>query len=182
MEQCGDHLLDFHLPLPTQDGSVLSFQFSSVALSNPMDCSKPGLPVLHHLLELAQTHWVGDAIQLSHPLSSLFPPAFNLSQHQGLFKWINSSHEVAKVLESASASVLPKNTQDWSPLGWTGWISSLSKGLTIHLWHPSTTIQKHQLFGDQLLYNPTLTSIYDYWNKHNFDYMDLCQQSDGSAF
>ena len=82
---------------------------------------------------------------------------------------------------SASASVLPMNIQSWFP-EWTGWISLLSKGLAIHLWHPSTTIQKHQLFGTQLLYNPTLTSIHDYWNKHNFDYMDLCQQSDVSAF
>ena len=60
-----------------------------------MDCSMPGFPVHHQLLELAQTHvhWVGDAIQLSHPLSSPSPPAFNLSQHQGLFQWISSSHD-----------------------------------------------------------------------------------------
>ena len=80
-------------------------QFSSVAescpaLCNPMDCSMPGLPVHHQLPELFQTHvlQVGDAIQPSHPLSSP-SPAFNLSQHQGLFKWVNSSHQVAKVLE-----------------------------------------------------------------------------------
>ena len=68
---------------------------------NPMDCSMPGLPVHHQLLEFTQTHvhHVGDAIQPSHPLSSPFPPAFNLSQHQGLFKWVSSSHHVAKVLE-----------------------------------------------------------------------------------
>ena len=66
-----------------------------------MDCSTPGFPVHHQLLELAQTHvhWVTDAIQPSHPLSSPSPPAFNLSQHQGLFKWVSSSHQVAKVLE-----------------------------------------------------------------------------------
>ena len=66
-----------------------------------MDCSTPGFPVLHHLPELAQIHihWVSDAIQQSHPLSSLSLPAFNLSQHQGLFKWVSSSHQVAKVLE-----------------------------------------------------------------------------------
>ena len=79
-------------------------QFSSVAqlcltLGDPMDCSTPGLPVLYHLPELAQTHvrWVGDAIQPSHPLSSP-SPAFSLSQHQGLFQWVSSSHQVAKVL------------------------------------------------------------------------------------
>ena len=69
-------------------------------ICNPMDCSMPGFPVLHCLLELVQTHvhWVSDAIQLSHPLSSP-SPAFNLSQHQGLFQWVGSSHQVAKVLE-----------------------------------------------------------------------------------
>ena len=81
-------------------------QFSSVAqlgptLCDPMDCSTPGFPVHHQLLELIQTHvhCVGDAIQPSHPLSSPFPPAFNHSQHQGLFKWVSSSYQVAKVLE-----------------------------------------------------------------------------------
>ena len=69
-------------------------------------------------------HRVGDAIQPSHPLSSPFPPAPNPSQHQSLFQWVNSSHEVAKVLEYL-ASFLPRNTQDWSPLEWTGWISLL---------------------------------------------------------
>ena len=80
--------------------------FSSVAQScptpcDPMDCSAPGLPVHHQLPEFTQTHvhWVGDAIQPSHPLWSPSPPAFNLSQHQGLFKWVSSSHQVVKVLE-----------------------------------------------------------------------------------
>ena len=91
-----------------------------------MNRSTPGLPVYHQLLEFTQTHvhWVGDAIQTSHPLSSPSPPVFNLSQHQGLFKWVSSSYKVTKILGvSASTSVLPMNTQDWSPLGWTGWIS-----------------------------------------------------------
>ena len=81
-------------------------QFSSVPqscsiLCDPMDCSTPGLPVHHQLLEFTQTHvhWVSDAIQPSHPLSSPSPPVFNLSQHQGLFQWVSSSHQVAKVLE-----------------------------------------------------------------------------------
>ena len=82
------------------------FQFSSVTqscstLCNPMDCSTPGLPVHRHLLAFTQTHvhCVGDAIQPSHPLSSPSSPAFNLSQHQGLFQWVSSLHEVAKALE-----------------------------------------------------------------------------------
>ena len=80
-------------------------QFSSVAqscptLCDPMNCSTPGLPVHHQLPEFTQTHvhWVGDAIQPSHTLSSPSPPAPNPSQHQSLFQWANSSHEVAKVL------------------------------------------------------------------------------------
>ena len=66
-----------------------------------MDCSTPGFPVHHQLLEFTQTHvhWVGDAIQLSHPLLSPSSPAFNLSHHQGLFQWVSSSHQVAKVLQ-----------------------------------------------------------------------------------
>ena len=63
-----------------------------------MDCSMPGFPVLHYLLEFAQTHvcWVGDTIQPSHPLSSTSPPAFNLSPHQGIFQWVGSLHQVTK--------------------------------------------------------------------------------------
>ena len=86
--------------------STFSVQFSSVAqlcpaLCNPMNHSMPGLPVHHQLLEFTQTHvhWAGDAIQPSHPLSSPSPPATNPSQHQGLFQWVDTSHEVAKVLE-----------------------------------------------------------------------------------
>ena len=82
------------------------FSFSLVAqscpaLCNPMDCSMPDFPVFPQFPELAQTHvhWVSDAIQPSHPLSSPSSPAFNLSQHQGLFQWISLLHQVTKVLE-----------------------------------------------------------------------------------
>ena len=73
---------------------------SPVRLCNPMNCSIPGFPVHHQLLEFTQTHvhWVGNAIQPSHPLSSPSPPILNLSQHQGLFQWVCSLHQVAKVL------------------------------------------------------------------------------------
>ena len=72
-----------------------------LTLCDPMDCSTPGVPVLHHLLELSQTHvhQVGDAIQPTYPLSSPSLPAFNLSQHQGLFYWVSFLNQVAKVLE-----------------------------------------------------------------------------------
>ena len=128
-------------------------QFSSVAhscptLCDPMDYSTSGFPLHHQLLDLAQTHAhrVSDAIQPSHPLLSPFPPAFNLSQHQGFFQWVISSHQVAKVL-GVSASVLPMNIQDWFPLWLTGLISQ-SKGLSKVF--SNTTIQKHQFFGAHL--------------------------------
>ena len=130
-----------------------SVQFSSViqscpTLCDPMDYSIPGFPVHHQLPELAQTHvhWVSDATQPSDPLSSPSPPTFNLSQQQGLFQWVSCSYQVARV--SSSASALPMNIQDWFLLGWTGWISLLSKGL----WRgfSKTTVQKHQFFGAQL--------------------------------
>ena len=73
-----------------------------LTLCDPIDCSTPGLPVLHYLLEFAQTHvhCIGDAIQLSHPLWSPSPHSFNLSQHQGIFQWVSTlSHQVAKILE-----------------------------------------------------------------------------------
>ena len=106
--------------LYSSEGSQYSVQFSSVAqscptLCNPMNCSMPGLPVHHQLPEFTQTHvhQVGDAIQLSHPLSSPFPPAPNPSQHQSLFQWVNSLHEVAKVLEDDKSVTLPSQMQTW---------------------------------------------------------------------
>ena len=102
-------MLVHHGPLQDQKGwsyLVGSFQFSLVTQSCPtlcdsMNCSMPGLPVHHQLLESTQTHvhCVGDAIQPSHPLSSPSSPALSLSQHQGLFKSVSSLHQVAKVLE-----------------------------------------------------------------------------------
>ena len=84
-----------------------------LTLCHPMNCSTPGLPAHHQLPEFTQTHvhWVGDAIQPSHPLSSPSPPAPNPSQHQGLFQWVNSSHEVAKVLEFQ----LQHHSFQWTP-------------------------------------------------------------------
>ena len=98
--------------------SKYSVQFSSVTqlcltLCDPMNHSTPGLPVHHQLLQFTQTHfhWVDDAIQPSHPLSSPSSPAPNPSQHQGLFQWLNSSHEVAKVLEFQ----LQHQSFQWAP-------------------------------------------------------------------
>ena len=81
---------------------------------------------------------------------------------------------------SASASVLPMNTQDWSPFGWTVWISLQSKGLSRVF--SNTTIQKHQFFTLSFLHSPTLTTIHDHWKNHSLDQTDLCWQSNVSAF
>ena len=94
-------------------------------------------------------HRVGDAIQPSHPLLSPLPPVPNPSQHQSLFQWVQLfTWGGQSTGVSALASFLPKNTQDWSPLGWTGWISLQSKGLSRVF--SNTTVQKHQFFGAQL--------------------------------
>ena len=135
--------------------TFLSVQFSSVTLlcptfCDPMDCSMPGFPVHHQLLELAQihVHQVSDAIQPSHPLLSPSPPAFNLSQLQGLSNESVLSIRWPKCWTSASASVLPMNIQDGFPLGLTGLICLQSKGLARVF--TNTTVQKHQFFGAQL--------------------------------
>ena len=122
---------------------------SCPTLWDPMDCSMPGFPVLHHFPELAQTHvhLVSDTIQLSCPLSSPSPPAFNLPQHQSLFQWVGSSHQVAKVLELQ----LQHQSFQWILrvdllLGLTGWISLQSKGFS-RVVFSNTAVWKHQCFG-----------------------------------
>ena len=99
-----------------------------------MDCNTPGFSVLHNLLLLAQTHiyWVGEAIQPSRPLSFPSPPAFNISHHQGLFQWIGSSFQVAKILKfqiQSSVSDWTLHIQGWFALGLTGLTSLKSMGL-----------------------------------------------------
>ena len=112
-------------------------------------CSTPCFPVLHYLPKFAQTHvhWVDDVIQPSHPLSSPSPPAFNPSQHLGLFQWVSSSHQVAKILELQLQHRSFQRTFSCFPLGWTGWISLLSKGLSRLFF--ITTVWK-QFFSVQL--------------------------------
>ena len=91
-----------------------------LTICDPMDCSTPGFLVLHHIPEFAQTHvhWVSDANQPSHPMAFPSPPIFNLSQHQGLFQWVGSSHQMEQSIRaSASASVLPMYIQGWFPSG-----------------------------------------------------------------
>ena len=168
------------LSLPSCSCSVAK---SCLTLCDPMDCSIPGFPVLHYLPECAQTqvHWVGDAIQPSHPLLPPFPFDFNLSQHQSFFpvRWLFTSGGQS-FGASASASVLPMNIQGWLPLGLTILISLLSMGCSRVF--SNTTVRKHQFFSTQ----PSLwsNSHIHTWlpENHSFNYMDLCRQSNISTF
>ena len=130
-------------PVWTRRSSVVVQSLSPIRLCGP---TSPSFPVLQYLPEFAQTHvhCIGDAIQPSHPLSSP-SPAFNLSQHQSLFKWVHSSHQLASLGASASASALLMNIQGWFPLRLTDLISSQSKGFSTVFYN--TTVQKHQFFG-----------------------------------
>ena len=129
------------------------------------------------LLKL-HVHWFGDAIQPSHPLSS--PSALNLSQDQGLYPMSQLFTSGDQSIR-ASGSVLPMNIHDWSLLGWTGWISLQSKGLSIVF--SNTTVEKHQFFGIQpSLWSNSHIHTWILEKNHSFDYMDLCWQNDVSVF
>ena len=151
-----------------------SVQFSLVAqscptLCDPMNRSTPGLPVHHQVLDFTQTHvhWVRDAVQPSHPLSSPSPPAPNPSQHQSLFQWVNSLHGVAQVLEFqlqhhsfqrnprvnlqnglVGSPCTPRDSQESSP---TPHFKSINSSVL------------------SFLHSPTLTSIHDHWKNHSLD-------------
>ena len=143
---------------------------SCPTLCNPMDCSTPDSLVLHYFPEFAQTHvhWVGDPIQPSHPLLSPSPPAFNLSQHQGLFQRVGSSYQVAKVLECQL---------EHQSFQWIFRTDFLSDGMVGSPCRPrdsqesSPTPQFKSINSSALsfLYSPALTSIHDYWKNHSFD-------------
>ena len=143
-----------------------------------MDCSTPGFPVHHQLLELAQTQvqQVSDAIQPSHPLSSPSPPAFNLSQHQDLFqtvlvlRWPKYWNFSFGISPSNEYSGLISFRIDWFDL------------LAVHDSQESSLTPQFKSIDSsalRFLYGPTLTSVHDYWENHSFDYTAvLCQQSD----
>ena len=172
--------------LPPPPLSLPSVQLCPT-LCNPMDCSTQGLPVHLQLPEFTQTHVhrVGEAIQTSHPLSSPSLPAFNLSQHQGLFQWVSSLYQVAKVLAFqfqhqsfqwifrtdflglVGSPCSPRDFQDCFPLELTGWISLLSKGLSGVF--SNIPVQKHEFLGAQLSLWSNSHSIHDYWKNHSLD-------------
>ena len=177
------------VPCISRDRSILSWvHFSSVgqscpALCDPMNHSTPGLPVHHQLPKFIQTHghWVGDAIQPSHPLLSPSPPAPNPSQHQDLFQWVSSSHQVAKVLEFQRQHHF---------FQWTPRTDLLQDGLVgspcspRHSQESSTPPQFKSINFSvfSFLHSPTLTSIHEHWKNHSLDQTDLCWQSNVSDF
>ena len=152
-----------------------SVQFSSVAqscltLCDPMNCSMPGLPVHHQLPEFTQTHvhQVSDAIQPSHPLSSPFPPAPNSSQHQSLFQWVNSSQEVAKVLEfQLQHHSFQRNPR--ADLLQNGLVESPCSPRDSQESSPTPQCKSINSSALSLLHSPTLTSVHDHRKNHSLD-------------
>ena len=150
-------------------------QFSSViqlcpTLCDPMDCSMPGLPVHHQFLEFTQTHfhWVDVAIQPTHLLPSPSPLVLNLSQHQGLFKWVSFSHQVAKVLEFQ----LQHQSFQWTPrtdLRYDGLVGSPCSLRDSQESSPTPQFKSINSLALSFLYSPILTSIHDYWKSHSLD-------------
>ena len=154
---------------------VFVSQFSSVAqscptLRDPMNCSRPGLPVHHQLPEFTQTHVhrVGDAVQPSHPLSSPSPPAPNPSQHQSLFQLVNSSHEVAKVLEfQLQHHSFQRNLR--ADLLQNGLVGSPCSPWDSQESSPTPQFKSINSSALSLLHSPTLTSIRDHRKNHSLD-------------
>ena len=165
---------------------VSSVQFSCSVMSDslwPHESQHAGLPVHHKILEFTQTHAhrVGDAIQHSHPLSSPSPPAPNPSQHQGLFQWVNSSHEVAKALEFQ----LQCQSFQWTPrtdLLHDALVGSPCSPRDSQECSPKPQFKSINFSALSFLHSPTLTSIHDHWKNHNLDQTDLCWQGNVSAF
>ena len=152
---------------------IISVQFSSSVMSDSLQhhglqharfpCPSPTLRVCSN--SYTSSCWCNPTISVSVAPFSSFPQSFPAS---GSFPmsclFVRGSQSIGA---SASASVLPINIQDWSPLWWTGWISLQSKELSRVF--SNTTVQKHRFFGTQLLHSPTLTSIHDHWKKHSLD-------------
>ena len=164
------HTTSSETPLSCLSGHCCSVTKLCRTLWDPMDCSTPGFPVHHQLLELAQTHihQISDAIQPSHPLSSPYPPAFNLSQHQGLSKWVSCSYHVAKALEFQ----FQHQSFQWIfradfLYDWLVWSSCCPRDSQESSLTPQFKSISSSMLG--FLYSPTLTSIHDYWKNHSFD-------------
>ena len=143
-----------------------------VLLCNPIDCSVPGFSV-HSLPEFSQTHvhWISDAIQPSHPLLSPSPPAFNISQHQGLFQWVSSSIRWPKYW-TFSFTISPSNEHPGLisfSIGLVGLVGSLCSPRDSQESSPTPQFKSINSLVLSLLHSPTLTSIHDHWKNHSLD-------------
>ena len=153
---------------PAQFSSVQSL--SCVWLCDPMNHSTPRTPVHHQFPESTQTHvhWVNDAIQPSHPLSSPSPPALNISQHKGLYQWVSSLHQVTKVLESQ----LQHQSFQWTPGLMSfrmDWVDLVAVQGTLKSLSPTPQFKSISSLMLSFPYSPPLTSIHDYWKNHSLD-------------
>ena len=150
--------------------SVSSVAQLCLTLCDPMNCSTPGLPVHHQLPEFTQTHVqrVSDASQPSHPLSSPSPPAPNPSQHQSLFQSVNSSHEVAKVLEfQLQCHSFQRNPR--ADLLQNGLVGSPCSPRDSQESSPTPQFKSIKSSGLSFLHSTTLTSIHDHWKNRSLD-------------
>ena len=157
----------------------MQFTQSCLTLCDPMDCITPGFPVLHHLLQFAQTHvrWVCDAIQPSHHLSSPSPPAFKLSQHQvRVFSSESALHIKWPKYWSLNFSTSPSNEYSGLISFRIDWFDSLAVRGTLQslLQHHSSkaSVSSSAL---SLFYCPAITSLHEHWKNHRYDYIDLCR-------
>ena len=170
-QECLKDTLGTYLYYLHKTGKFSSVQLlSHVRLCDPMNRSTPGLPVHHHLREFTQTHvhWVRDAIQPSHPRSSLSPSAPNPSQRQSLFQWVNSSHAVAKVLEfQLQHHSLQRNPR--ADLLQNGLVGSPCSPRDSQESSPTPQFKSINSSVLSLLQSPTLTSIHDHRIKHSLD-------------
>ena len=159
--------------------SIVAVAQSCPTLCNSMNCNTLSFPVPHSLPEFAQTHvhWVSDAIQPSHPLSLPAALAFNLSQYQGLFQWVDSSYQAAKVLEcQLKQQSFQRIIRVDFLCYWLVWSPCCPRDSQESSLTPQFKSINYSAL--RLLCGPTLSLTHDCWENYNSDYMDLFQQSD----
>ena len=135
------------------------------------------------LLKFAQVHvlCISDAIRASYPLMPSSPSALNLSQHQGLFQWVGCSHQMTKILElQLQHQSFQQVFRVHFPYDWLAWFPCCPRGFQES--YPAPQLEGINSFTFCLLSGPVLTTVHDHWEDHSLDYMDLCQQSNVSAF
>ena len=166
--------------------TVRGWWYCSVAqlcliLCNCNGLQPPAFPVIQYLLEFAQiyVHWVSDTAQPSHPPLPPSTLALNLAQYQGLFQWVSSLNQVAKLLELQHQSF---QWAFWTDFLWDGLVGSPCIPRDSQESSPTPQFKSTNSLAFRFIHRPTPTSIHDYWKNHSFGYTDLCWQSNISAF